>query len=289
MVALSSDYETVLTGYVQKLELRRYSESTCKAYYIMFREFLRFVHPRPVFQLTDRDILDYQYYLVHEKRVSRSYQNQSINAIKFFLEQMLGYDRQVYALERPMKERRLPLVLSQEEVARMLLAVPNLKHKAILSTIYSAGLRRSELINLTVGDIRSNQMQILIRGAKGNKDRVTVLSVGLLALLRKYYRAYRPGHYLFEGPDSRPYSSSSIRMILMRALKRAGIRKPATVHTLRHSFATHLLENGTNLRYIQMLLGHNSSRTTEIYTHVCSDRLKDVVSPLDALKNKGYI
>jgi len=273
----------------QKLELMRYSESTCRTYCWLFRDFLRYIYPKPIFQMTQTDIMDYHLHLVHDKKVSRSYQNQSINALKFYLERVLGYEREVYALERPKKVQKLPLVLSQQEVARLLSHVPNLKHKAILSTIYSGGLRRSEVIGLLVTDIESDQMRIRIRGAKGQKDRMTLLSKSLLTVLRAYYKSYKPGTYLFEGPDGRPYSGSSIRMILNRALKRASIGKPATVHTLRHSFATHLLENGTNLRYIQTLLGHTSAKTTEIYTHVCADRLNEITSPLDGLVNKGYI
>ncbi len=254
----------------------------------MFRDFLRHYYPTPLHQLGKQDILDYQLYLVNDRKVSRSYQNQSINAIKFYLEGILGQERLHYELERPKKQRRLPIV-SQEEISRLLNSIPNLKHKTILSTIYGAGLRRSEVIHLKISDIQSDQMRIHIKEAKGQKDRITILSKELLVLLRKYYLKHKPRKYLFEGPDGGRYSTSSIRQIMRRALQKAKINKPATIHTLRHSFATHLLENGTNLRYIQSLLGHNSAKTTEIYTHVCTNRLTDVVSPLDTLHEKGYI
>lgn len=280
------EYKQALDTLVQKLEIRRYSPSTINTYRYMFREFLKYVYPMPLHKVCKEDIMAFQQMLV-QRGVSRSYQNQSINSLKFYLEQVLGHDRQLYELERPQKEHKLPTVLSQEEVARLLSAVPNLKHKAILCTIYSCGLRRSELINLRVKDIRSDKRQIHLHGAKGAKDRVVMLSESLLVLLRKYYQVYHPKEYLFEGQSGGPYSASSIRKVLDRALKRAKISTSATVHTLRHSFGTHLLENGTNLRYIQTLMGHGSPKTTEIYTHVCADRLADVVSPLDKLQQKG--
>lgn len=288
-LTLTAEYEYALTDFVKKLQIRRYSESTCRVYYFMFRDFLRHQYPTPLHQLGKEDIIDYQLYLVNDRKISRSYQNQSINAIKFYLESVLGHDRQLFKLERPKKQRRLPIILSQEEVSRLLKSVVNLKHQAILTTIYAAGLRRSELLTLEISDIRSDQMQIHVRNGKGQKDRITILSKELLSLLRTYYKAYKPVKYLFEGPDGNKYSESSVRMILKRALRLAKIRKPITVHSLRHSFATHLLENGTNLRYIQTLLGHSSAKTTQIYTHVCSQTLSEVTSPLDTLHEKGYI
>ncbi len=284
-----SEYDSAMFRFARTLQTHRYSESTSKTYFYMFKDFLNYTSPKPLHYIGKEEILNYQLHLVHDREVSRSYQNQSINAIKFYLEKVLGHDRQTFELERPRKERKLPLVLSQEEIARLLGSVKNLKHKTILTTIYSAGLRRSEVINLQIRDVLSDQMQLVVRNGKGQKDRLTVLSRELLQLLRQYYVEYRPKQFLFEGPDGGPYSASSIRKILSRALKRANIQKPATVHTLRHSFATHLLENGTNLRYIQTLLGHGSPKTTEIYTHVCADRLTEVTSPLDTLHKKGYI
>ena len=174
-------------------------------------------------------------------------------------------------------------MLSVEEVQRLFACTPNLKHRAILMTIYSAGLRVSEALNLRISDIDSDRKQIRITSGKGEKDRFTLLSERLLVKLRQYYLEYSPKHYLFESYDGSKYSASSIRKVLKRSVQRAGIDKPVKVHTLRHSFATHLLENGTNLRYIQDLLGHTSAKTTEIYTHVSSKKLSDVVSPLDAM------
>jgi len=290
MTTVARDYQNALARFEDKLKVRRYSQSTCRSYYFMFRDFLKAKYPKPLHHLNKDDIMEYQLQLVSQRNVSRSYQNQSINAIKFYLEHVLGHDRQLFNLERPLKEKKLPQVLNQQEVKNILEQVYNLKHKAILTTIYASGLRISELINLEIKDIDSANMRIWVWGGKGAKDRFTVLSPHLLKLLRQYFVKHKPSGYLFEGANNgQPYSTTSIRKVLARAVKKAGIIKPVTVHTLRHSFATHLLENGTNLRYIQELLGHGSSKTTEIYTHVCSTKLTDVASPLDKLMEKGLI
>ncbi|MAE87128.1 MAG: integrase [Flammeovirgaceae bacterium] len=268
---------------LMKLASQRYSESTVNSYRYMFREFLKYLYPRPLYKVQLEDIQRYHYLLVKEKGVSRSYQNQSINAIKFYLEHVLGKDKTTYELERPKKVQQLPRVLSLEEVKSVFNQVDNLKHRAILMTIYSAGLRVGELVNLKVADIDSHGMRIWIREGKGVKDRITVLSPKLLLVLREYFKAYRPSIYLFEGPDGGIYTAGSVRKVLSRAVKKAGIRKKVVPHTLRHSFATHLLENGTNLRYIQTLLGHTNPKTTEIYTHVSTKNLEEIKSPLDLM------
>lgn len=281
-------YREAMESMVDKLQTRRYSESTVTAYRYMFREFLKHLYPKPLHKVTLEDIQKYHHLLVVQRNVSRSYQNQSINAVKFYMEQVVGLDRTKFELERPRKVQLLPQVLAMEEVKEILDCTENLKHKAMLTTIYSAGLRIGELTNLRIRDIDSHGMRIWIREGKGVKDRLTVLSPILLELLRDYYVRYRPANFLFEGPHGAQYSPTSIRKVLQRAVVKAGIRKKVVPHTLRHSFATHLLENGTNLRYIQTLLGHTSARTTEIYTHVSTKKLEEVMSPLD-LMNKGYI
>lgn len=230
--------------------------------------------------------MDYLVWMIDSKGASSSHQNQAINAIKFYLEHVLGYPTQYFVIDRPVKEKTLPQVLSKEEVGSILKQVRNTKHLAILTAIYASGLKISELINLKVGDIDSQNMRLWIRQGKGKKDRLTILSPTLLELLRVYYKKYKPKDWLFEGPGG-PYSASSIRKVLHRACKKAGIRKKVVVHTLRHSFATHLLEQGVNLRYIQELLGHTSSKTTEIYTHVSSRQLVGIASPLDQMKSMG--
>lgn len=283
MSNIRDQYVRAVTQMSNQLKVMRYSDSTHSIYMSMFKQFLRHMYPTPMHHIDKESIMDYQLYLVRDKQVSVSYQNQSINAIKFYAEQVLKLERTYYDLERPIQPMRLPKVLTQTEIANILDSVGNLKHKAILSAIYGCGLRISECIHLKLEDIDSINRRIWVRGGKGNKDRVALLPESLLVQLRIYYKAYQPKKWLFESPDNKMYSATSIRKIFKRAKKKAGISKYATVHTLRHSFATHLLENGTNLRYIQQLLGHNSSKTTEIYTHVCKNDLTNVISPLESL------
>ena len=285
--SINKEYQMALTIMDSKIQLMRYSTSTQKTYLYMFREFLKFNFPKKLHQILSADIYRYQHHIVVVKKCSRAYQNQSINAIKFYLEHVLGHDRQTYNLQRPKKIQKLPEVLSSEEVAKILKATDNLKHKTILTTLYSAGLRMGELLNLRPKDIDSDNMRIWVREGKGCKDRLTTLSPHLLQLLRLYFVQYRPKNFLFEGPNGKPYSSTSVRKVLQRATKKAGIKKHIKPHVLRHSFATHLLEQGTNLRYIQMLLGHTSSKTTEIYTHVSSKKLEEIQSPLDMMVKTG--
>ncbi len=188
-------------------------------------------------------------------------------------------------MDRPRSEKKLPTVLSEQEVGNLLNATENLKHKTILMLCYSAGLRLSELINMKIKDIDSSRMQVRIKQAKGKKDRYSLLSVKLLQVLREYFKKYKPKEWLFEGATGGLYSARSIQLIMHDATLKAGITKKVSVHTLRHSFATHLLENGTDLRYIQSLLGHESSKTTEVYTHITTKGFDQIKSPLDKLNN----
>ena len=227
------------------------------------------------------EINNYILNLVELKNISMSQQNQRINAIKFYYEKVLGREKEYYELYRPNKEHKLPKVLSKNEVKNILNSCNNIKHKCILMLIYSAGLRRSELLNLEVSDIDSGRMVIAIRGAKGKKDRISLLSENIPELLREYYIKYKPKKYLFEGQSGSKYSPTSVANILRKSAIKSGIKKNVTPHMLRHSFATHLLEQGTDLRYIQELLGHNSSKTTEIYTHVSKRAIDKIKNPID--------
>lgn len=267
--------------YLEQLRLRRYSRSTIKAYLTHFNLFLAYIGHRPPQEITQEEIKGYLLYLVNEKDASGTYQNQAINAIKFYYEKVLNRPRAVYQLPRAKGGRKLPSVLSPEEVVRLIGSITNPKHRTMIALIYSAGLRLSELLNLTPSDIDSKRNMILVRSGKGRKDRMTLLSETALAMLRDYYRAYQPKKWLFEGSDGGKYHARSVQNVFHKAKERAGIAKPATVHTLRHSFATHLLEQGTDLRYIQTLLGHSSSKTTEIYTHVSNQAIGKIKSPLD--------
>lgn len=275
---------TVPQAYIDLLERRRYSPNTIQTYLSLFEQFLRYFHEIKPEALNDAHVAEFQTYLVKEKRVSTSSQNQYINAIKFYFEKVLGRDKAYYHIERPIKEFKLPKVLSEKEVVGILNAVHNLKHKAMLLLVYSAGLRAGELINLRIDDIDGEQMRVFVRGGKGKKDRVTILSKKALETLREYFKKFRPKEYLFEGQFGGKYSDSSLRRVFGTALKKAGISKKVTLHSLRHSFATHLLETGVDMRYIQMLLGHSSSKTTEIYTHITHKGWQKIESPLDKLK-----
>ena len=186
---------------------------------------------------------------------------------------------------RPRKPKKLPTVLSQEEVLALFRAVSNLKHRCILMLIYSAGLRLGELVRLRIEDVFIPQRKIFVKAAKGKKDRYTVLSDKMLVVLQKYLGNYHPDYWLFEGQTGGPYSARSVQNVLRKAVKQAGVNPYATVHTLRHSFATHLLENGMDLRYIQALLGHSSPKTTEIYTHITEKARNRFRSPLDTLED----
>ena len=277
---VSPNYRVCPESYFQKLELRRYAYNTAKTYVFCFERFINFYHNRAIDSLDERDIRLYLKSVVSEGK-SDSYINQSINAIKFYYEVVMGMPSRFYQIERPRRKRILPHVLDKRDIFRIIESIKNIKHRSIISLIYSAGLRRSELLQLKVEDIDSNRMMVFIKGGKGNKDRYSILSTKILGLLREYYLRYNPKEYLFEGKHGGPYSSSSVRSILNRACQNAGIQRRVTIHMLRHSFATHLLEDGVDLRYIQVLLGHNSSVTTEIYTHVAKHKINGIKSPLD--------
>lgn len=269
--------------YTEKLKELRYSINTQNVYTDLFEEFINFYQHKAAQEISEEEIVAFLRYLVNERKISTSYQNQSINAIKFFYERVLGGKRKMYLIERPRKENFLPEVLSEEEIASILKAIPNLKHKAIIMVIYSGGLRISELINLKVKDIDSDRMQIRISQSKGKKDRYTLFSNKTLLILRKYFTEYKPKEWLFEGEGGGQYADSSIYSIFKKATASANIKKKVSIHSLRHSFATHLLESGTDLRYIQSLLGHSSSKTTEIYTHITTKGFDQIKNPLDKL------
>jgi integrase/recombinase XerD len=272
--------------YLHKLLELRYSESTYKTYKLAFEEFINYYPDQTLEEISEEQIINYIRYLVNDRKISISVQNTTINAIKFYYEKVLGGKRTFYHLDRPRTEKTLPEVMSEEQVADLLNSVENLKHRAILMTIYSAGLRIGEAINLRISDIDSKRMQIRIEQAKGKKDRYTLLSLKTLEVLKMYFLAYKPKVWLFEGQNGGQYSTKSIQKIFHNAKEKAKIKKNVTVHTLRHSFGTHLLENGTDLRYIQVLLGHSSSKTTELYTHITTKGFDKIVSPLDKLNLK---
>ncbi|GJQ21985.1 MAG: integrase [Bacteroidia bacterium] len=271
---------------VEEMRLRNYSPKTIKAYKSNIRSFVRHFAPRHPRALTEEDIRRYLVYLISERRHPAGTVNQVYNSLKFLYEGLYGREFMFEKLPRPMKDRRLPDVLSYGEVLQILRSIANLKHRLMLILTYAAGLRVSELVQLRVEDLDPERGLIHIRGAKGKKDRYTILPKMILPLLHEYVLEYRVSStgWLFSGwTPSRHLSARSIQAVFEEAVKKAGIGKHATMHTLRHSFATHLLESGTDLRYIQELLGHQSSKTTEIYTHVSTKNLGRIKSPLENL------
>jgi site-specific recombinase XerD/phosphoribosyl-AMP cyclohydrolase len=259
---------------------KRYSDSTVNTYFSLIQFFLKYTNKRRCVELTERTVSQFNYEFIVLPGKSISYQNQAINAIKQYF-QYCHLDLVIEELERPKKEKKLPVVLSMAEVRRIIDCASNIKHKTLLSLIYSAGLRISEALNLNVNDLDSERMLIHIRSAKGKKDRYTLLSSRLLILMREYYVIYKPVNYLFEGHNHEQLSARAAQSALGLAAGRAGVFKPLTLHTLRHSFATHLLENGTDIRYIQDLLGHSSPKTTMIYTHVSNASVQKIRNPFD--------
>jgi integrase/recombinase XerD len=246
--------------------------------------FLRFISPKTSAEATNEDMQRYVYQYMIPRRLSYSYQNQAVNAAKLFFKLITGSVFITEQLERPRREHKLPNILSKEEVSAVLKALKNQKHRTMLSLIYACGLRRSELLNLKPANIDSKRHMLLILNGKGKKDRVIPISDKVIEMLREYYKMYRPEVWLFEGQyKGEPYSEKSLQSVLKQAITKAHITKPVTLHWLRHSYATHLLEAGTDLRYIQELLGHKSSKTTEIYTHVTEKSLQKILSPFDSL------
>ncbi len=264
------------------MQTRNYSQRSIDTYIHMLRE-LEEYYNNSIDEISTDQVKDFLQYTITERNLSVSYINQVISAVKILQKDVLGKDWESIRIKRPRRIKKLPVVLSKEEVKSMIETTRNLKHRAMLAVIYSAGLRISELISLSPSDIDSDRKQIRVLG-KGNKYRYTLLSSNTLDMLRIYWRAYRPVKYLFEGQiKGQPVSRSTIQILFRKAVINTGINKQATVHSLRHSFATHLLESGVNLKIIQSLLGHSSLRTTSIYLHLTRFDPASVRSPFDEI------
>ncbi|HOT14328.1 MAG TPA: tyrosine-type recombinase/integrase [Bacteroidales bacterium] len=274
-------------AYLDKLFLKEYSPNTIRTYHAMFIRFLNHFKRYSMEQIDAMDAVQINAYhalLKASNKYSVSYINQSINAVRFYYAEVLQRQVEMDGIDRPQRGFVLPKVLSEAEVEAIFDKVRNIKHRAMLMMMYAGGLRISEVLQLKIKDIQGERKMIYIQGGKGNKDRYTVLSDKLLVLLREYYKVYRPKEYLFEGQYGGAYSAESIRSVLKRAIEESNLNKRVTPHMLRHSFATHLLERGTDLRYIQEMLGHESTKTTEIYTHVSKKQISKIISPADFLK-----
>ena len=266
------------------MEFRHYGKSTVNSYVTMVSRFLRFIKPVGAVDCVPYDVVRYVNDFILPMHLSYTFQNQTISAMKLFFSEIYCRPLVIEKLERPRGEHRLPNVLSRDEIKRLIAGVINLKHRAMLSLTYGCGLRRQEVLNLKLNDIDSKRGIINIRQSKGRKDRMVPVSEKLLELLREYYKVYRPESFLFEGDEKGVmYSPSGFENVLKRSCRKVGISKPVTLHWLRHSYATHLLEAGTDIRYIQVLPGHSSSKATEIYTHVSMGSLKNIKGPFDEL------
>ncbi len=278
---LSEAQQHSLTMMEQKMMLKRYGYKTRKGYLGSIRNFLGNMDGTPPQDLTTERAEYWVLQQITHKNIAESTQNVHINALLFYYREVLGFSVESFKIERPRATSKLPEILSVDEVKQLLNSCENLKHRAILTCIYAGGLRLNELVQLRVQDVHFDRGQIIIKSAKGKKDRVVMLAKQLEPLLLEYLENYKPKYWLIEGQEGGQYSARSVQAILRAGVQKSGINPMATVHTLRHSFATHLLEAGTDLRTIQVLLGHSSSKTTEIYTHVSNKHLKQVKSPID--------
>lgn len=278
-----SIYDKFIDSFKIYLEQRRYSSNTINTYCQIIQKFLTWCG-KPIEEISQDDLIRFNHKKIIGEKLSGSYQNQLINAVKLFFERMEHRSMEIESIQRPFRERKLPNVLSKEEVKQLLSSLRNQKHRMMLVTIYACGLRCGELLNLRLTDVDSKRNFLIIRQAKGKKDRYVPITVKLIEELREYFKMYKPKTWLFEGQRiGEPYSARSLQLVLKEALLQARIKKPVTLHWLRHSFATHLLESGTDIRYIQSLLGHNSPKTTMIYTHVSEQSLSKIKMPYDDL------
>lgn len=268
--------------YEDLLRRRRYSESTVNTYRNMFAQFVHYFAPKPPKDISEEEINQYMNHLVEKRKVARSTHNQAINAIKFYYEHVLGLEKKKYWIDRPRKEEKLPKVLSEEQVMKLIGTGNNLKHQCLMALLYSSGLRRGEIVRLRLEDVAFDRNQVFVRGGKGKKDRVSLLGKGISTALKRYIFEYKPNYWLFEGPNRKQYSDESVGAVVKKAALKANLGR-VTPHMLRHSFATHLMDHGTDLRLIQTMLGHESIETTSIYTHVSTRDLQKIVDPLDQI------
>lgn len=273
-----------LKRFIETLQLKAYSPNTIETYTNEFCALLSLLGKYPVGKLDPQRLRSYFVYCANELKMSEALLHSRLNAIKFYVEQVLHREKFFTEIPRPKKKSSLPKVISQADISKIMAATTNRKHLLMLQLCYGMGLRVSEIVNIKITDIDSNRMQVLVASAKGKKDRYVNLPSSVLPLLREYYKQYLPKYYLFEGETGGQYAIRSAQAVFKLAMKRAKVNKPVGIHSLRHSYATHLMEYGTDIAFIQKLLGHNDIKTTLIYTHVASKELAKIASPLDWLK-----
>lgn len=283
MSKIAPTNQLALVHYHNQLRLKSYSLNTARLYISEFVHLLELIKDYPVDQLTPKRLKDFFLYCVDHEKMAERKLNGTINAVKFYFEHVLHRPQMFFDIPRPKKPATLPKMLSKNEISRLFAQVRNLKHLIAMQLCYGMGLRVSEVVKIKLSHIDSGRMVLHIHGAKGKKDRIVPLPVTLLPRLREYYKIYRPKEYLLEGQYGGQYSKGSVQKIFKTAMKKARINKNIGVHGLRHSYATHLLESGTDMRFIQELLGHQSIKTTQVYTKVTPRSLKNVESPLDSL------
>ena len=267
--------------YVQQLILSGYSVNTIKTYCQEFLQLLKLLKSYLVDDLTTEKLRSYFLYCIQKLKLSENLIHSRINAVKFYFEKVLKQERMFLDVPRPKKPSLLPKAISAQDIKKMLDTIQNLKHSLMLRLCYGMGLRVSEIVNLKVMDIDSVRMQVLVRQGKGKKDRYVILPQSVLLDLRSYYLAFKPAEFLFEGQSGGQYSVRSVQKVFETAMKKAKINKKVGVHSLRHSYATHLIEQGTDIRFVQELLGHNSIKTTMLYTHLTDSTKRKIKSPLD--------
>lgn len=278
-----------LTKFKTIMELKHYSSNTVTTYIGLLKSFFKCNHwtYSKLEQASEKEMIPVMITYIKTRNYGYASQKQFVAALRLFYKEVFRREMDFQSIYPTQKPHTLPNILSRSEVRRLLNATSNVKHRAMLTTIYALGLRAGELLRLKIQDVDSDRMLVSIKASKGRKDRVVMLPPKLLHLLREYFKAYRPADYLFEGRQGRMYSSASLNKVFVGAKQRTGIKKHATLHTLRHSFATHLLEKGTDVRIIQKLLGHNNSGTTLLYTKVSTDVIGQVRSPLEDLWQSG--
>lgn len=274
-------HKYMITKFLNLLEVKRYSKNTQKTYIQAISQFLEYFSKTDPSKINNEDIFRYIEHKIKDNKISFSTQKGIVGAIKLFYKYVYNRNIKIDYIYPDRQELKLPKVLAIEDIKKILNSIQNLKHKTLISTIYSCGMRISEALNIKISDIDSKRMMVRIENQKGNRDREVMLSQNLLMLLREYYKVYKPKKYIFEGQKGGKYTARSAENILKKALKDSKINKNASLHTIRHSYATHLIEQGTDIRIVQELLGHKNIKTTQIYTHITDIRKLKVKNPFD--------
>lgn len=280
---IKPENQPALLRFNETLLLKGYSSNTRRTYQNEFLQYLSYLQDTPVANCNAEDVRDYILHCITTLKLSENTLHSRLNSLKFYFEKVQKLERFFVEIPRPKKQQLLPKVIHQEDLKKLFEKTTNLKHNTILKLSYGMGLRVSEIINIKISDIDSAAMQVCISQAKGKKDRYVNLPESILMQLREYYKNFTPSEYLFEGQYGGKYSIRSAQQVFKNALLNANLNKKVGIHSLRHSYATHLLENGTDVRFIQELLGHKDIRTTLLYTNVSDKSIRNIKSPLDSL------